>query len=105
MEKHEYENARKRSRGLFNNALILPVAIVVAERIQPGSDFTVADVRAWMGGRAESNQIRDAVRRIEAAEAIVELPYPGRPHPHRWQRNEHPFWTFVTEWAAVKATK
>lgn len=105
MENDSYEMLRDRSRGLFNNALVLPVALSIAEQVQVGSDLTIADIREWLGGRAASNQIREAVARIESTTAIGEMPYPGRPHPRRWQRNDHPLWSFVINWTTVRAAR
>lgn len=101
MELMDYELARDRSKGLFNNALVLPVALAVEEGAKVGSDFTVADVRRWIGGRAAENQIHDVLGRIESAEAITQMPFLGRPHPRRWERVAHPLWAFVTAWAEV----
>ncbi len=103
MENMDYESARRSSKGLFKNALVLPVGHAIAEEVVVGGDFTASDVRQWIGGRAESNQIRDALGRFESAEAIIELPYPGQPHPHRWERLDHPVWDFITEWSQVPA--
>jgi hypothetical protein len=98
----EYEMMRRRSRDLFKNALVLPVAMVVREHVEVGSDLTAPDVRTWLGGRAAGNQISEALRRIETTGAIIELPYPGQPHPHRWERRNHPLWRFVAEWGTVE---
>lgn len=105
MELELYETARARSQGLFNNALLLPVAAAIAAEVKVGGDFTAPEVRGWLDGRAESNQIREPLRRIEATAAIEELPYPGRPHPRRWQRAEHPLWPFVADWVGIKAAR
>jgi hypothetical protein len=105
MELIEYKSARDRSKGLFNNALVLPVAMVIVAQVKVGSDLTTPDVQVWLGGRAAGNQIAEALRRIESTGAIVELPYPGRPHPHRWERREHPFWRFAVDWGAVKTAR
>jgi hypothetical protein len=105
MEPMQYKTARERSRDLFNNALILPVALAVVTHVEVGSDLTAPDVLVWLGGRGAGNQVAEALRRIESTGALVELPYPGRPHPRRWERREHPFWRFATDWSAVKAAK
>lgn len=98
------ETVRKRSKTLFENAQVLPVAGAIVEQVKVGSDFTAPDIRAWVGGRAADNQIHGVLSRLEAAGALVQLPYPGRPHPRRWERVKHPLWRFVTDWAAIPAT-
>jgi hypothetical protein len=105
MEQIEYEIARGRSKDLFNNALILPVAMAVVANVDVGSDLTAPDVQIWLGGRVASNQITEALRRIQSTGAAFELPYPGRPHPHRWERRKHPLWRFVADWNTTKAVK
>lgn len=97
MEDEAYSKLRAISSGLFKNALLIPVANEVLGIPENGS-FTASDLRQQLGGRVENNQIRDALSRLEACGAIIELPFPGRPHAHTWEREEHPFWTFASDW-------
>ncbi len=101
----DYETARTRSKGLFKNALVLPIALAIEEQVTVGSDFTAAGVRRWISGQAAGNQIHDALGRIESAQAITQMPYPGQPHPRRWERIDHPLWAFVAAWAEMPAKK
>ena len=94
----DYEAVRDRSKALFESAHLLAVAVAVAEHVDVGSDFTAPEVRAWIGGLAADNQIHVVLSRLEAAEALAQLPYPGRPHPRRWERVEHPLWRFAMDW-------
>lgn len=103
MDLAHYQTLRARSRGLFGNALVLPIADAVAENVTVGSDFTAPDVRSWVSGRAADNQIHDALTRLASTGAIDQLPYPGRPHPRRWERADHPLWLFVAEWGKIPA--
>jgi|GEM_PF-6721949 len=99
----DYETARDRSKALFENSHLLPVAEAITKHVAVGGDFTAPEVRAWIGGRAADNQIHGVLSRLEAAGALVQLPYVGRPLPRRWERSEHPLWRFATEWAKVPA--
>jgi hypothetical protein len=98
-----YETVRDRSKALFGNAHVLSVAGAIAEHVRVGGDFTAPEVRAWIKGRAADNQIHGVLSRMTKAGALRQLPYPGQPHPRRWERAKHPFWRFVGEWAEVPA--
>src|ERR1700712_5046486 len=97
MEDEAYTTLRTISAGLFKNGLLMPVANEVL-RIPESGSFTASDLRQRLGGRVENNQIRDVLSRLEACGAVVELPFPGRPHAHIWERQEHPFWKFASDW-------
>jgi hypothetical protein len=99
MEKHEYSALRIQSSGLFNNGLVLPVAIAIVRETPVEGTFGARELRERLGGRAESNQIRETVDRIASIGAVQELPHLGRPHPRAWIRSHHPFWDFVDAWA------
>jgi hypothetical protein len=99
MEQREYKALRSMSAGLFKNSLVLPVSRAILQR-DGGSPFTATNLCEGLGGRVASNQIRDALSRLEASGAIEQLPFPGRPHPRSWERRDHSFWSFVEDWAA-----
>jgi hypothetical protein len=95
----QYEAQREMSDGLFKNRLVVPVASAVLTVTEAGGTFTATDVRHQLGGRAESNQIREVIEtRLEMCGAVEQLPYPGRPHPRTWERLENPFWAFIEHW-------
>lgn len=98
MDKMTYDEARQRSSGLFNNSLVLPVARAVLDAAQDGKAFKLAELGEELGGRAPINSIRTALQRIEACGAVEQLPSLGAPHPDLWERRQHPFWSFVTDW-------
>ena len=99
MESAEYEQLRNMSSALFNNGLLLPVALVIARTVAVEGTFTARSLRERLQGRAESNQLRDIVDRIARIDAVAQLPHPGRPHPRVWTRRSHSFWGFVEMWA------
>jgi hypothetical protein len=98
MEKVEYTALREASSDLFKNALVAPLAWAIIEVAASGGSFTVSDLRQKLDGRCADNQIHGALPRIEAAGAINQLPFPGKPHPRTWERKEHPFWGFADAW-------
>lgn len=98
MDKETYDAARKRSKGLFDNALVLPVAWVILTAVKEGAPFVLKDLQEALGGRASAGQIRKALERIESTEATVLLHSPGAPHPDVWERRAHPFWAFAAGW-------
>ena len=98
MEEHEYRALREASSGLFKNGLVAPLAWAIMETAPVGGTFSASKLRQKLDGRWADNQIRDALPRLEAAGAISELPFPGRPHARTWERKEHPFWNFAATW-------
>ena len=102
MDESLYLDLRERSWALFHNRLVLPAARVVFDLGDRGGSFGASEIRRQIGGSAESNQIRDALTRLEAIGAISELPYLGRPNPRRWSREDHPFWDFVESWTSAE---
>lgn len=98
MDKTAYEEARRRSSGLFNNSLVLPVARAVLNTAGNGRAFKLTEVGEELGGRAPINSIRTALQRIEACGAVEQLVSLGAPYPDLWERKPHPFWDFVTGW-------
>jgi hypothetical protein len=103
MDSMDYATVRDRSKALFGNAHVLPVAEAITDHAAVGADFTAPEVRAWVGGHAADNQIHGVLARMTKAGALNQLPYPGQPHPRRWERAEHPLWRFVAEWAKAPA--
>jgi hypothetical protein len=99
MESVEYGVLRVQSSELFNNSLLLPVAVTIARETAVEGTLTASELRERLAGRAESNQIRDVVDRIGAIGAVQEMPRLKRPNPRLWIRLPHPFWAFVDGWA------
>jgi hypothetical protein len=100
MDKRQYEVARDWSGGLFNNALVLPVAAAVLETAEEGATFVMSELREELGGRVAAESIRKALDRIVSVEAAVLLRAAGPPHPDVWERRPHVFWTFIADWIA-----
>jgi hypothetical protein len=98
MEREEYQAIKALSEGVFKNGTILPVACAVGRIAADGDAFDATAVRRELNGHLESNQIREAFGRLEAAGAARQLPYPGRPHPRTWVRLASPVWSFLDEW-------
>jgi hypothetical protein len=105
MDLSEYSTLREMSDGLFKNRLVVPVSLAILGVAEEEGAFTAPEIRRALDGRVESNQIRDALSRIEACGAIEELPFPGPPHPHTWTRVSHPFWDFVAKWTSGVAVR
>jgi hypothetical protein len=98
MEKRTYEKLRELSNLAFKNALILPVSYAVLSTTESGGFVEASEVREFLDGRLESNQIRKMFERIEAFDALRELPYGGRPYARTWERVTGPYWIFVDDW-------
>jgi hypothetical protein len=98
MESEDYAALRDLSSRVFKNALVVPVAWAVPRVTDVGGSFVASQVREELSGKLESNQIREALGRIEEIGAVTELPYPGRPHARTWERVKSPFWQFLEKW-------
>lgn len=98
MEENDYQALRAASSGLFKNALIGPLAWAVMDTVPVGGTFSGTHLRQKLNGRCADNQIRDALPRFEAAGAVAQLPFPGKPHARTWERRDHPFWSFAAAW-------
>lgn len=98
MDKASYRRAREASKGLFKNALILPVAVAILDGAQGGGTFEISAVREELAGRAAEDPIRKAIERLVSAGAAKQLASLGPPHPDVWERCPHPFWTFAKDW-------
>lgn len=98
MDPSSYQTLCRQSSDLFKNQLVLPVGWVVLELAEVGATVTATEIRRELGGQAENNQIREALKRLEKVEALRELPHAGPPSPHVWVRHEHPAWAFVEAW-------
>lgn len=98
MDKHLYAAARSASKGLFKNALVLPVAIAISSVVKDRGTFEISDLREELGGRAADDPIRKAIERITSAGAVKQLASLGPPHSDVWERRPHPLWTFAREW-------
>ena len=98
MDKGDYEAARDRSSGLFKNALVLPVAIAILRTAEEGATFVISELREKLGGQAADESIRKALDRLVSIEAAILLTSPGPPRRDVWERQAHPFWTFVIDW-------
>jgi hypothetical protein len=95
----QYEAQREMSDNLFKNRLVVPIASAILAVAEAGEAFTATELRHQLGGRVESNQIRETIEtRLESCGAVAQLPYPGRPHPRTWERLESPFWLFIEDW-------
>ena len=105
MEPTQFDDLRARSASLFNNALVVPIAVAILDRENSKDGFGAAEIRQQLGGAAADNQIRQVLKRLEACELLLQLPYPGRPHPRMWQRLDGPFWAFIESWATATATQ
>jgi hypothetical protein len=101
MDKEAYEDARESSSGLFNNALVLPVAIAILHTVEEGATFVISELREELAGRVADNQIRDALKRIVSTGAAIRLTSDSRPRSDAWQRQAHPFWPFVGDWVGT----
>lgn len=99
MDKDVYEAARVASKGLFDNALVLPVALAISREINDGASFEIGHVREELGGRAAETSIRNALKRLTSTGALHQLVSLGPPHPDVWERRPHPLWTFAPDWA------
>jgi hypothetical protein len=98
MDKALYQQAREASKGLFNNALVLPVAVAISATTDSGGTFEISEVREGLAGRAAENQIRKAIERLVSAGAAKRLASLGPPHADAWERRPHPLWTFANDW-------
>lgn len=99
MDKEEYEVVRGASKSLFDNALVLPVALAISSVAQERATFELGDLREELGGRAAETPIRRALKRIVSSGAATQLVSLGPPHSDVWERHPHPLWTFVGNWA------
>ncbi|MBN9622827.1 MAG: hypothetical protein J0H06_07730, partial [Actinobacteria bacterium] len=92
---------RGRSSDLFKNSLVLPAAWSLTQTIEIDATVAASDIRRELGGQVENNQIREALERLEKVGALRKLPHAGRPNPHVWVRQTHPFWGFVETWVEI----
>ena len=101
MDLDVYEALSGASSHLFKNSLVLPVCVVIAGQTDPGTTISIPEIREGFGGRVESNQIREALKRLLAIRALTHVPSTRRSEPHLWGREQHPIWTFVGEWSRI----
>lgn len=99
MDKDAYGQARNASKGLFKNALVLPVAIAISSVAKDGGTFGISGLSEELGGRVGGDPIRKAIQRIVSAGAAQQLISLGPPHPDAWERRPHPLWAFAKDWA------
>lgn len=104
MDDAQYGQLRELSSALFNNGLVLPVAWAICEQGEASPTVAAAEIRRVLSGRAENNQIREALKRLDEVGALRKLPHAGRPNPHQWVREPHPFWKFVADWISSLST-
>jgi hypothetical protein len=88
-------DARRNTR---RNNVLVPVAVVIAERSEAGTVST-PEVCELLGGRLHPNRVGKALARLDRLGALTELPFPGRPHARMFNVIDGPFWTFVRAWA------
>jgi uncharacterized protein (DUF934 family) len=93
-----YRTLGTRSQALFKNKHVLPVAAWVAE-CDPNATITCAEVVRGLGGRLAPNKALEALTRLCDGGILIELPFPGRPHPRIFQRRSSSFWDATTEFA------
>jgi hypothetical protein len=92
-----YDALALRSQALFKNKHVLPTAVWIAWA--GDNTFRTPDVVRGLGGRIESNKALEALEHLRDSELLLELPYPGRPHPRIFQRRPSSFWHAVSEFA------
>lgn len=98
MDKRAYDKLRELSKGAFKNSNIVPVSYAILSTTEAGGFVEATDIREFLNGRIESNNIRDAFERLETFDALSELPYAGPPRARTWERLTAPYWPFVDDW-------
>src|SRR3954453_12873646 len=98
MESARYEHFQALSTELTGNSTVVAVACAILSL--PASDgVTAPRLMEALGGRCAQNRVADALQRLTRLGALVELPYPGRPHARAFERLDSPFWSFIQAWA------
>lgn len=97
MDSETYARVQRLSSELVGNNVLLPVAAAIVCMSDTGP-LSTPQVTEELGGRLPPNRVAQALQRLHRIGAVMELPYPGRPHPRLYERRESPFWTFVREW-------
>jgi hypothetical protein len=98
MTDDEFARLQRLSVELTGNNVVVPVAVMIAERSKGGTVST-PEVCQLLGGRLPPNRVGKALARLDRLGALAELPFPGRPHARMFHVIDGPFWTFVREWS------
>lgn len=96
MTDDEFARLQGLSVELTGNNVVVPVAVVIAQRTEGGTVST-PEVCKLLGGRLPPNRVGKALARLDRLGALAELPFPGRPHARMFHVIDGPFWTFVRE--------
>lgn len=89
----KYEQACSFSVFLHGNKHVFPAALWIAE--QASESCKATEVGVGLSGKVAPNILLNALDRLCAIGALRELPYPGRPHPRIFERQQSPYWDFV----------
>jgi len=93
-----YRAVTLRSEALFKNKHVLPVAGWIAEC--KADTISAADVCRGLGGRVAPNKVLEVLVRLTQGGVLLELPFPGRPHPRLFQPRLSSFWEAAAEFAS-----
>jgi uncharacterized protein (DUF934 family) len=93
-----YAALATRSQALYKNKHVLPVAAWIASA--QDDTISAADVVRGLSGRLAPNKALETLERLGESGVMVELPFPGRPHPRMFRRQSTLFWDVALEFAS-----
>lgn len=101
MDEHKFSLLSSYSATLHGHKYVFPVAVWLLEHHDAGA-VTQPEIRKDLV-HAESNRILEALARLTALDAVVELPKTGG--RRFFELRASPYWDFVSEAAKIIETK
>jgi hypothetical protein len=88
-----------KSETIFGHRHVLPVAVWILKSNE--ASLTQPIVTRGLEGRSPPNKVLQALAKLDLLGALVELPFPGRPDPRRFEKQESACWELVREYATA----
>lgn len=104
IDDQEFATLTAASRDLHGHMSVLPVAVWIAREGEPV--VTVSEVLRGLSGRVDRPRIIEALKRLEAIEALRELPRIGPANAARqFERlSDSPYWVFAVTYAKSRVS-
>jgi hypothetical protein len=90
-----FEAVAARSVVVHGNRGVLPVAAWI--HFSGSQTASAPEITKGLGGALPPNKVLEALTRICAIGALLELPHPGRPHRRVFEKKPAPYWRFVEQ--------
>lgn len=104
IDDQEFATLTTASRDLHGHMSVLPVAVWIVREGEPV--ITVSEVLRGLSGRVDRPRIVEALKRLEAIEAMRELPRIGPANAARQFERiaDSPYWAFAITYSRDRAS-